>query len=100
MANLYIQEYLKVATDGQGHVVQAGIEPAIKSQKVTFTTSTQSNAFDNSTTFVRLYSDTACYLLFGTNPTAVTASGLPLAANTAEFFAIYPGQSLKVAAVT
>lgn len=100
MANLYIQEYLKVATDQQGKVVQAGIEPAIKSQKVAFTTTTQSAAFDNNTTFIRVFSDTACYLQFGTNPTAVTAAGLPIAANTAEFFAIYPGQSLKVAAVT
>jgi len=100
MAVLYIQEYERLATDADGKVVQAGLEPALASQHVAFTTSTASAAFNAKTQFIRVFSDTACYVKFGTAPTATTASDMPLAANTAEFFAIQPGQSYKIAAVT
>lgn len=98
MANLFIQEYSRIAGDADGHVIQAGHEPAVTSQVVAFTTTTQSAAFNDNTHFVRLFSDTACYVKFGTNPTATTATDMPLAASTAEFFAVVPGQI--VAAVT
>lgn len=98
MAVLYIQEYSRIAGDADGHHVQAGFEPAVTSQAVTFTTTTQSAAFNTATKFIRVFSDTACYVKFGSNPTATTATDMPLAANTAEFFAVVAGQ--KIAAVT
>jgi len=102
MAALYITEYKELATDGNGHFVQAGLEPAIVQQTpvALSATSAQSAAFNASTHFIRVFSDTACFITFGTNPTAVTATQTPIAANTAEFFAIQPGTSLKLAAVT
>lgn len=104
MAVLFISEYAKKATDQRGHQVEAGEEPALTHQKVTFTTSTASAAFNNETAFVRLISDTDCYLLFSPAPTAVTATNILLKANTVEFFgcnrAVVKGDGLKVAAVT
>lgn len=104
MAILFISEYAKKATDQRGHQVEAGEEPALTHQKVTFTTTTQSAAFNNDTAFIRAISDTDCYLLFGENPTAVTATNILLKANTVEFFgtnrAVVQGAGLKVAAVT
>jgi hypothetical protein len=99
MATLYIQEYLEVASDSKGSIVQAGKEPAITSQKVTFSsTHGESATFNMNTNFIRIFSDTACYIKFGDTPIAVTATGIPLAANTAEFFAVH--KNIKVSAVT
>lgn len=98
MAILYIQEYERIAGDQDGHLVQAGFEPALASQAVTFSTTTASAAFNAKTKFVRLYSDTACFVKFGASPSATTATDMPLAANMPEFFAVVNGH--KVAAVT
>lgn len=98
MANLFIQEYAELAEDVKGYKIQAGREPAITNQVVAFTTTTQSAAFNERTKFIRVVSDTLCYLEFGANPTATTATDMLVQANTVEFFGVIPGQ--KVAAVT
>lgn len=97
MADAYITEYSELARDALDYTIQAGKEPGIF-QKVTFTTSTQSAAFGNETRFIRLVSDTDCYIEFGVNPTAVNVTDTLVKANTPEFFGVIPGQ--KVALVT
>jgi len=94
MAVLYISEYPQNAVD----VPTLVQEPSTVSQAVTFTTSTQSAAFRSDTRMVRLHTDTNCFIKFGTNPTATTASDARMAANQTEYFKVNPG--FKVAAVT
>jgi hypothetical protein len=97
MAILYITEYAELALDAQGRSVPVGKEPAIAQQTVTFTGgATQSAAFNGKTRFIRCYSDTAGYMLFGIDPTATTAQDTPIAATTAEYFGITPGQKLSI----
>jgi hypothetical protein len=98
MALMYITEYSKLARDEDGHIIQAGQEPALARQFITFTaTAGASAAFNNSTRFVRISCDSAAFLTFGLTPVAVTAQDTPVAASTAEFFGVLPGQ--KVSAV-
>ena len=98
MATLYIQEYERLVNNPVGNqVIQAGQEPAVTNQTVTFTaTAGASAAFNSSTNFIRVYSDTAGYIKFGAAPTAVTATDMPISANTPEFFGVVPGQKISV----
>jgi len=61
--------------------------------------STQSAAFKNNTMYVRLFTDTACGIEFGTNPTA-GANSPRIAANGTEYFAVPQGQAYKIATIT
>ena len=72
-------------------------EPAVTRQAVSFTTTTQSAAFQKETTLISVESSADCFLEFGTNPTATT-SKLPLKAGVEKFRAVRGGH--KVAAVT
>ncbi len=95
MSALTITEYANVLPNG------IPVEPAVATQSVTFTTvSTQSAAFDAKTRFVRLSSDAACTITFGTNPTAVTLTANKLPASTPSFHYVGNGAVLKVAVVT
>ena len=93
MASLYIQEYAH-SIDAQRRA-PVGSEPAIVSQKITFTTTTASAGFSATAFVVRLISDVDVWLSFGATPTA-TATSLYLPGNTVEYFGVVPGQ--KVAA--
>ena len=95
MAYLFIQEYEELVTDGKGQMVPVGREPAVATQRVTFTTSTASTAFNARTKFIRVTGDAAAYLAFGASPTA-TASSMLLPSGAVEYFGVTGGQ--KVAA--
>lgn len=97
MATLYVTEYAALGADIGGSRAPVAVEPAVTTQTVSFTTTTQSNAFNSSTRFVRLISTADCHLLFGSDPTATT-SHQKVAANAVEWRAVHPGH--KVAAVT
>jgi hypothetical protein len=97
MAKLWITEYTELPRDAGLATPQIASTPSITTQVVTFTTSTQSAAFNASTKFVRIISDANCHLLFGANPTATTSS-MRMVADAAEYFGVVAGQ--KVAAVT
>ncbi len=97
MANVYVTEYAALARDGFNFHIAAGLEPAIAEQKVTFTTTTQSNAFNEQTRFVMVHVDAICHVAFGDNPTATTGAHR-LAANETRFYGVRPGQ--KIAFVT
>lgn len=95
MSNLYISEYAGLVSGVPGGV-QAAQEPSIATQKVSFTTATQSSAFNTATRFIRVHSDAVCSISFGTNPTATT-SHLRLVAGQTEYFGVVGGH--KVSAV-
>lgn len=93
MATMYIREYKYICRDEGGNVIQAGYEDGYRTgQAVTFTTSTQSTAFQDDTVMVRISCDAEAFLDFGTNPTAVAGDGLQVQADTPEFFGVVPGQ--------
>lgn len=105
MAILDISEYDRLATDGMGHVVQTGIEPALASQQITALAAgnQQSAAFQEGTKIVRLHADIACRVKFGENPDASTGVAIRLAAGATEYFGVKRNSSsgpLKVAAVS
>lgn len=96
MATLYITEYDKLADDTRGPVPVGGT--VVASQTVTIGAgSTQSNAFNAATRFVRLHTDAICSVEFGANPTA-TAAKARMAADQTEYFGVTGGQ--KVAVIT
>lgn len=95
MGVLYITEYQKYS--GSGTSFQAALEPEQASQKITYSTTTQSVALGKNTYLVRLHTDSICSVLVGANPTATTTNKR-LAANQTEYFAVLPGQ--KIAAIT
>jgi hypothetical protein len=96
MAKAYISEY-DVMPVLSGRSVPTGAEPAVAEQVVTFTTTTQSAAFNARTAFIRVHVDAICSYEFGVNPTATTSTPR-MAASSTEFFGVVPGQ--KVAFVT
>lgn len=91
-----ISEYTNLARDAQNNVVHAGAEPATATQQRTQGgTSTQSDAFSSATYFVRVHTDSAIRIAFGSNPTATTASPR-MPAGATEFFGVRPGHKLAV----
>ena len=97
MATMYISEYRGIQTGPNGEPIQAGSEPSVATQAVTFTTATASAAFNVATNLVRISCDAEAHLSFGTGPTATT-SHLQMQADSPEYFIVVPGQ--KVSAVT
>jgi hypothetical protein len=95
MANMYITEYKDMGYAGDG--LQIPQEPDVADQKVTFTTSTASAAFNAATRYVMIRLDAAGHVKFGTGPTATT-SNRPLTADVEYYFGVASGS--KVAAVT
>ena len=95
MADLYISEYRAIGVSGGFDSMPK--EPSLATQKVSFTTTTQSAAFSKKTTIIRVKSSADCHLSFGTNPTATTSS-MHLSSGQYEWFAVKGGH--KVAAVT
>ena len=99
MATLYITEFQTTGNTGF-NTVQAARQPALADQALTISgTSAQSSPFNEKTSLVRLQTDTACCVLFGTNPTATTSKML-LAVNVPEYFAVPIGEKYEVAAIT
>ena len=87
MATLWITEYTNIAESFKGKPVLSGQEPAVTTQTVSYTTTTQSLDFQDVTRFVRLIADADVYVMFGESPTA-TVSSTKLQADVAEYFGI------------
>ncbi len=98
MAKLWITELSRQGRDGElaVNIVPIAQLPALTTQVVTFTTTTQSAALGAVTSFVRVISDTDCHIVAGANPTATT-SDLKMIAGMPEYFGVIAGQ--KIAAV-
>lgn len=86
MTVLYITEYADVRDN-------AGYEPATANQKLSFTTTTQSNAFNADTKIIRVHTPSICSIEVGVNPTATTSSKR-MAAGQTEYFMVKPGHIL------
>jgi hypothetical protein len=100
MATLYIAEFERTASSPDGRFSAQIAEAApVAEQAVTFSTTTQSAAFNVATRFVRIHTDAICSIAFGTNPTATTAK-MRMVAGATEYFSVPRGESYKVAAVT
>lgn len=97
MANMYIEEFANVARDNDGQIIPVGRMPSLTSQKVAYTTSSASAAFQTGTTLVRITCDAEAWLSFGANPTA-TVSSMNMQASTPEYFGVKADGTLKVAA--
>lgn len=96
MATLYISEFSQGVSGIGTTVAQMLPQPPVVEQTVAIGVgSVQSSIFNAKTRAVRLNTDVACSVLFGSNPTA-TAVNARLAANSTEYFAITPGQRLAV----
>ena len=69
----------------------------VTEQKVsTSNSSAASAAFGSNIEYIRVISDTACWITFGTSPTATSSKTL-LAANDVEYFKVSEGE--KIAAI-
>lgn len=102
MATLWIREYtqtgdagsLRSAGQGKAQIAQ---EPGTDQTPVTFTTTTQSAAFGNTTSYIGIVGSAAFHYVVGANPTATT-NALKIPADTLVFIGVTPGH--KIAAVT
>ena len=100
MATLYIAEYAEVSLMLGGRLVMVPVEPPLAEQTLSIGgSSVQSSAFNAGTQVVRLNTDSACSVLFGTNPTAAATNGRKSAGAT-EYHGVPRGQSFKVAVIT
>lgn len=95
MAVANIKEFVGLPTNGSGQVVPVVSSQDQTNNNVTFTTTTQSAAFQPNTRFIRVVCPVACHLEFGENPTATTAS-LYLPADTVEYFGVKPGEKVAL----
>jgi hypothetical protein len=103
MATLYITEFKGAAQQvgerswgaGPG-VVSFAAQPPLAEQTVAIAgSSAQSNALSANTYLVRVSTDAICSVLFGSNPTATTASAR-MAAGQTEYFGVAPGMKVAV----
>lgn len=95
MAKLYVAECHSIGGSG-GFAVAAPQMPPVAEQTVSIGgTSTQSNAFNDSTRYVRVHTDAICSIAFGPDPTA-TANSARLAAGQTECFSVAPGHKIAV----
>lgn len=92
MADIWISEYGGLVMTSNG-LAQAVREPALTRQKFTFTTSTQSNAFNTNTKILEIVADADVYLEFGSNPTA-TVNSRRIPADTIIYTYVQPGNKL------
>lgn len=102
MGILSVTEYERFGRDKYGKTRDTVVEPAVANNNVTFSTATASSVFNAKTRVVRLVSDVACYIIFGTSPTATT-SHTYLPSHSVEYFNVGDttgqNESLKVSAV-
>ncbi len=92
MAGCLITEFRGQGREDSGKDIPvAGRE--VTTQAVTYTSSTQSAAFNGATRMVRIIADAAVFLVFGANPTA-TATAIKVPANTVEYFSVTPGEKV------
>lgn len=77
-----------------------GLRPTTHQGITSTGTSSQSSAFGSQTEYVRIASTADVYILFGTNPTAVSTAGsstIFIPADQPEIFKVSPGE--KMAAI-
>lgn len=96
MAYAYIIECEAQGKSDQGHRVEVPKFPPVTTQRVTYSTSAQSAAFNGRTTLVGVYLPELAHTACSTNPTA-TASSFPFPAGSIFWFGVEPGSAQKIA---
>lgn len=97
MATCQIWEYYASGNNRNQTAKLPGKAP----QNITISSSAaQSAAFDNATIGIRLLTDTDCWFLYGSNPTATTSNGIKLNAGSPEYFDIPLAAGGKLSIVT
>jgi hypothetical protein len=100
MPTVDITEYQNLANDGLGSRIAAGVEPSRAVRQITVSgVSAQSAAFDTSTKFVRVHTDSTIRIAFGIDPVASPASQR-MPANSTEYYGVTPGIKIAVIAST
>lgn len=98
MALLEVTELSELSKTGIGSQVMAGQMPWIAHQQVAIgASSAQSQAFSDTTRFIRIHTDVTCRVAFGNNPTASSTSMRMTAGNT-EYLGVTPGHKVAVIA--
>lgn len=92
MATCLITEFANSQADDQGRNIPVG-KSVLTTQAVTYSSSSQSAAFQDGAKFIRVIADADVYLEFGSSPTA-TATAIKLPANTVEYFGVEQGQKV------
>lgn len=91
MSTAYVTELTTLATKAAN--AQIAQMPPIAEQKVSFTTTTQSSAFNAATRFIRVHPTSICSIAIGSNPTATTST-MRLAADAVEYFGVTAGDKI------
>ena len=103
MAVLTVAEFRGVHREPDGFSIQAARMPPLRIQRFTFnaTSSAVPLPFFPDATLIRVYSDTACFIKFGTGtPVASITADIPLPAAYPEYYGIDPSGAFRIAAVT
>ena len=100
MATLYITEYESLVVDPNNYPIQIPKEPHVATQAITISSShAESSQFNALTKFVRITTDTDCYVIFGDSSVQSTTSHPLLSANAVEYRGI-TAESQYLSAVT
>lgn len=92
---LYVTEFAEFQRDA----APIAELPRVASQTVDFSGGvTNSSAFNSQTRYVRLLCDSRCSIRVTTAGTSATTSDLPMAADSPEYFKVYPGDKVSVIA--
>lgn len=95
MATAYIVE-LEGAGKESGNSVPVPVTPVVTHQRVSYTTSTQSAAFNGRTRLIELDLAADAYIEIGPNPTATTSTWRVTSASCPRTFQVRAGDKIAV----
>ena len=93
MAIARISEYGEMAIDESGDNVPVASEPAIATQKITFTTTAASNAFNKKTKFIRVIAEAKAHFKVSKAPKALETDPY-IPAHVPEYFGVRQGHKI------
>lgn len=97
MATAWVTEYRDVKSVLRSGPAGLPKTPSVANQTVTYTTTTQSNAFNSLTNYIRFVSTSNCHILINADPTATTSTTY-VPAGAVEYFGVTPGHKIAVVA--
>jgi hypothetical protein len=92
-ASCYISEF-NIALPAGAQI--ATVPPVVVQTPITIGASTQSAVFNADTKMVRIVCDATAAIVFGTNPTATVATGIPISTESTEYFGVRTGDRVAV----
>lgn len=96
MGKAYIAEFSDLPRDASGNWIPCpDLDKKVASQVVTFSTETDSSAFDDRTKYISVTVDADCQYEYGDAPTALTASDDVILAGVARFFGVSKGKKIS-----